>query len=220
MLDNIQIIRKDVKNISIKVKPNLEIILTIPLNTLQHEIDQVLHKRQDWIIKQLEYFKQFTPPTVKELVSGENFRYLGRNYRLKISTANDESVKLIGGYLYVNLLNKNNLVRKQQLIDTWYQQKAQDYFAKIIAKYTPIIKQSVNKISIRKMKTRWGSCNPQLSYINLNLELIKQHPRAIEYVIFHELVHLIHYNHDHRFYNYLATYMPDWQTRKKWLYLD
>ena len=214
MLNNIQIIHKNVKNISIKVKPTLEVVLTVPLDIMQHEIDSVLKKRHDWILKQIAYFKKFTPQIQKDLVSGESFTYLGRNYRLKVSQDTTESVKLTGGYLYVSLNDKTNLTKKAQLIDAWYKEKAQAYFAKLIAKYTQIVKKDVNKVSIRKMKTRWGSCNPKRSYINLNLELIKQHPSAIEYVILHELVHLIHYNHDHNFYKYLATHMPDWPSRK------
>ena len=79
MLDNVQIVHKNVKNISIKVKPTLEVVLTVPMDILQHEIDHVLKKRHDWILKQLEYFKKFMPESPKELVSGENFTYLGRN---------------------------------------------------------------------------------------------------------------------------------------------
>ena len=213
MLDNLQIIYKSVKAISIKVKPTLEVVLTVPINVMQDEIDHILNKRHDWILKQLDYFRKFNLPK-KELISGESFSYLGRNYRLKVSTANNESGKLIGGYLHVSLTDKTDHNKKIQLIETWYKQKAEDYFKKIITKYTKVVKQEVAKISIRKMKTRWGSCNPKKSYINLNLDLIKKHAFAIEYVIFHELVHLIHYNHDQKFYNYLATHMPDWKTRK------
>jgi predicted metal-dependent hydrolase len=213
MQDKVQIVYKPVKTISLKVKPSLEVVLTVPDNTTQDKIDYILKKRHDWILAQLDYFKKFQLST-KELVSGESFTYLGRNYRLKISIATNESVKLIGGYLHVNLRDKSNHDRKKQLIETWYKQKAEDYFKKVIAKYTKIVKQEVAKVSIRKMKTRWGSCNPKKSYINLNLDLIKKHTFAIEYVIFHELVHLIHYNHDQKFYNYLATHMPDWKARK------
>jgi|LauGreDrversion4_2_1035121.scaffolds.fasta_scaffold35263_2 hypothetical protein len=213
MLDNLQIIYKSVKTISLKVKPTLEVVLTVPANTTQEKINQVLKKRHDWILVQLNYFRKFQQPQ-KELVSGESFAYLGRNYRLKVSTTSNESVKLIGGYLHIKLNDKTNYDKKIQLIDTWYKEKAEDYFKKVIAKYTKIVKKEVAKVSIRKMKTRWGSCNPKKSYINLNLDLIKKHAFAIEYVIFHELVHLLHYNHDKNFYNYLTTHMPDWQARK------
>lgn len=214
MLDNVQIIYKPVKTISLKVKPTLEVVLTVPTNTTQDKIDYILKKRHDWILAQLDYFRKFQQ-TAKELVSGESFAYLGRSYRLKVSTATNESVKLIGGYLHINLSDKTNHDKKNQLIETWYKQKAEEYFKKIIVKYTKIVKQEVSKVSIRKMKTRWGSCNPNKSYINLNLDLIKKHSFAIEYVIFHELVHLLYYNHDQKFYNYLATHMPDWKIRKR-----
>lgn len=219
MLDNLQIIYKPVKTIIIKVKPTLEVILIVPIDIMQDEIDHVLNKRYAWILKQLDYFRKFKPPK-KELVSGESIVYLGRSYRLKISVANNESAKLTGGYLHIRLTDKNDYNKKLLIIEAWYRKKAEDYFKKIITKYTKVVKQEVAKISIRRMKTRWGSCNPKKSYINLNLDLIKKPTFAIEYVIFHELVHLIHYNHDQKFYNYLATHMPDWKIRKSKLELN
>ncbi|MDD3266031.1 MAG: SprT family zinc-dependent metalloprotease [Burkholderiales bacterium] len=214
MLDEIKIIYKPVKNITLKVKPTLEVILTVPINIKQYEIDKVLEKRHDWIIKQLEFFKKFIP-SKKEFVSGESFAYLGQSYRLKISQADTESILLSDEVLYVNLKDKTDEQKKQQLIDRWYKEKAEVYFKNLIDKYITIVNKPVNKITIRKMTTRWGSCNPKKAYINLNLELMKKHPSAIEYVVFHELTHLIHYHHDHNFYNYIATYMPDWKMRKE-----
>lgn len=208
---------KKVKNITLKVKPTLEVILTVPINIKQDEIDKLLNKRHEWITTQLDYFRKFSIPP-KELVSGESVAYLGRNYRLKISASSDESVKLIGGYLHICLTDTTDYHKKLKLIDAWYKDKAEHYFSKIIAKYIPLVNKEVARVSIRKMKTRWGSCNPKKSYINLNLELIKKHPLAIDYVVFHELTHLIHYNHDKSFYNFIATHMPDWQDRKAKLY--
>ena len=213
MLDTIKLIRKNIKCANLKVKPTLEVVLTIPSDMSEEEINKILLKRQDWILKQLEYFRKFQI-TPKKLVSGENFEYLGRSYRLKVIESTDELVKLSGGYLVIFIHDKSNLTRKQELIHNWYFEKASTYFIKIINKYQPIVNKDVTKISIRKMKTRWGSCNPVKSYINLNLELITKPKHAIEYVIFHELAHLIHYNHDRNFYNYLSTHMPDWKFRR------
>jgi predicted metal-dependent hydrolase len=218
MLDKVQIIYKPVKNITLKVKPNFEIILTVPLDVHQQEIDKILQKRQGWIIQHLNYFKGFNQHHAKELVSGEIFEYLGRNYRLKVTESNDESVKLISGYLHISIRDKADYNKKLMLINSWYKEKAVYYFDRVINKYINLIGKMVDKVSIRKMKTRWGSCNPKKSYINLNLDLIKKHPHAIEYVVFHELVHLIHYHHDKHFHNFLTTHMPDWQIRRKKLY--
>lgn len=217
MLNNIQIIHKKIKHINLKVKPNLEVILSVPLGTTQTTIKKVVSERTHWIQEKLEFFKQNITPT-KELVSGELISYLGRNYRLKIHKGNTELVELCtNGYLNVTLKDTNNLKKKHNLIDKWYKEKAIHHFSQIIEKYTRILNKSVNKVTIRKMKTRWGSCNPQKSYINLNLELIKKDILSIEYVILHELAHLTHYNHDKKFYGYVATYMPDWKIRKKML---
>jgi len=213
MFDNLQIIHKKVKHANLKVKPNLNVILTVPLGTNQNTIERILSKRKDWLLKQLAYFKKYMVVT-KELVSGESFAYLGRNYRLKIIEAEIESVTICDEYLHININDKSDYKKKLKLIDAWYKKQAEHHFLLIIDKYLKIVKKEVNKISIKQMKTRWGSCNPKKAYINLNLELIKKHPSAIEYVILHEIAHLEHYNHNRNFYNYVASYMPDWQLRR------
>ncbi len=217
MLHNIQIIHKKVKNINLKVKPSLEVILTVPFGTANTTISSILHKRTEWIQQKIDFFKQNIKP-ISELISGEDFCYLGRNYRLKIHEGNTEFIELsTDGYLNITLQNTTDLKKKHHLIDTWYKEKAIYHFGQIMKKYTKIVNKSVNKVTIRRMKTRWGSCNPKKSYINLNLDLIKKDILGIEYVILHELAHLTHYNHDKKFYNYIATYMPDWKHRKAML---
>ncbi len=85
----------------------------------------------------------------------------------------------------------------------------------MIDDYQKIVQKEITKVRIKSMKTRWGSCNYTKGYINLNLELIKKPKCAIEYVIFHELTHLIYPNHSKQFYSYISKYMPDWQERNK-----
>lgn len=211
--DNVQIIYKDVKHSNLKVKPNKEVVLTVPLGMTDREIEHILKKRISWINKQLELFSK-NEQQKKELVSGESFVYLGRTYRLKVITSTDEKAKLNRGYFELYVKDKNDYSKKEKLIENWYKEKAKEHFQKTIDKYSHIVKMNINTIRIRAMKTRWGSCNPKKSYINLNLELIKKPKVAIEYVVFHELVHLVHHNHDKQFYNYLSLYMPDWQKRK------
>ena len=215
--NNIQIIKKDIKNITLKVKPTCEVILTAPLLTTDEHIEYFLKKRKDWINKKVAFYQENYKPQIKEYVSGENVKYLGRNYRLKIIQSDDECVKLQRGYIQIFIKNKSNLERKKKLLNDWYYRRAESYFEKIIAKYSSIVNVNVQNIRIRQMKTRWGSCNSAKSYINLNSELIKKPSNAIEYVIFHELTHLIHPNHSKKFYNYLSTYMPDWKKRKELL---
>ena len=210
----IKVIKKDIKHINIRVKPNCDVILTAPINTKETDITYVLKKRAGWIDKKIAFYKEYQSVVPKEYVSGENFCYLGRNYRLKVIESSDEGVKLQRGYLQVFVKDTDNLIKKKKLVKSWYLTKAEIHFQKAIEKYQPIVQKDIEHIRIREMKTRWGSCNPVKGYINLNSELIKKPTECIEYVVFHELAHLVHADHSSKFYNYLNLLMPDWKERK------
>jgi len=214
MHSDVQVIKKDIKNITLKVKPTGEVILTIPLLVTQKHIEHILKKREEWINKKKDFFKANYRVLEKEYVSGENCKYLGKNYRLKVIESQIEEVKLQRGYIQLFVKDKTNLEKKKSLLEVWYRQRSQIYFDKVIAKYAKVVKRDIKNVRIRKMKTRWGSCNSAMGYINLNSELIKKPSFCIEYVVFHELAHLIHPNHSKKFYNYLNTHMPDWKDRK------
>ena len=214
MLEDVKIVRKDVKNITLKVRPNGEAILTTPKAASDEHIKFIIKKRAKWIAKKREFFASFKTPQ-KEYVSGEDFRYLGRSYRLKVVQSKEERVKLQRGYLELFVKDKSDLKRKENLIYEWYHEKATLYFFNILQEFNKIVKQDIKSVKIRQMKTRWGSCNPYKSYINLNIELIKKPRVCIEYVVFHELVHLLHSDHSKKFYEHLSLYMPDWQKRKE-----
>lgn len=139
---------------------------------------------------------------------------LGKIIVSKAIESPNEDVKLARGYINIYVKDKANFERKKILLDGWYKEKAHHHFKQALKKYNVLVNKEVKTVSIRVMKTRWGSCNPTKSYINLNLELIKKPKMAIEYVVFHELAHLIHLNHDQKFYNFLSLHMPDWKKRK------
>ena len=214
MLEGVKIVRKDVKNITLKVRPNGEAILTTPKAASDEHIKFIIQKRAKWIAKKRTFFASFKTPK-KEYVSGEDFRYLGRSYRLKVVQSKEERVKLQRGYLELFVKDKSDIKRKENLIYEWYYEKATLYFFNILQEFNKIVKQDIKSVKIRQMKTRWGSCNPYKSYINLNIELIKKPRACIEYVVFHELVHLLYPDHSKKFYDYLTLYMPDWQKRKE-----
>ncbi|WP_314041834.1 SprT family zinc-dependent metalloprotease [Campylobacter showae] len=214
MQSDVKIIKKDVKNITLKVGPNGEAILTAPKAASDEHIKFIIEKRAKWIAKKRAFFASFKMPE-KEYVSGEDFRYLGRSYRLKVVQSKEEFVKLQRGYLELLVKDKSDLKRKENLIYEWYHEKAMIYFFNILQEFNKIVKQDIKSVKIRQMKTRWGSCNPYKSYINLNIELIKKPKSCIEYVVFHELAHLLYPDHSKKFYDYLSLYMPDWQKRKE-----
>ena len=212
-----QIIFKDVKHANIKIKPTGEVILTVPLKTPKQKIDTILKNRSSWIEKHLEFFSKNLPKK-EEFKNGDTFSYLGKKYSLKlIETNKSQDAKLGDGCFNLYITNKNDYNEKYRLIESWYKSKAEKHFQDAIDKYLPIVNKKVFLVRIKTMKTRWGSCNPKKGYINLNLELIKKPKTAIEYVVFHELTHLIHYNHDRNFYDYLSLHMPDWRKRKETL---
>lgn len=214
------IIRKPVKNINLNVRPNSEVYVSANHHVPEDVIIDFVKEKADWILKQQSYFKQAKPDNTheKEYVSGETFRYLGRQYRLKvIETEKEETVKLINGYFHLYVKDKNNLTHKAKLLDEWYRNKAFETFHSILDKLYPLVQSygiSKPSIQIRLMKARWGSCLYKKNTILLNYELIKAPIYCIEYVILHELIHFIHRHHSKRFYRLLTVLMPDWKERK------
>ncbi len=110
---SVTIVKKSVKNITIRVKPNRDVIVTIPLDCNDKDIEYVLNKRVKWIEEKIAFFKAHNKIVQKEYVSGENFRYLGRNYRLKVIESNEEDVKLQRGYIQIFVKNRDDIDRKK-----------------------------------------------------------------------------------------------------------
>ena len=208
-----KILYKTIKNPILKVTPNLEVILSMPLDASQKEIKYILEKRKRWITQKLEFFKSKQMPS-KLLVSGEDFFYLGKRYRLKIIKDTKTKITLNGKYLQIYLNDTKDYKKKEAMIKTWYQTKARYIFFEILAYYSKMLEIDFKTFSIRTMKARWGSCKIDKAHITLNLELIKKSKKAIEYVILHELAHLKYPYHNQAFYNFLDLYMPDWKKIK------
>lgn len=214
MPSNITLLRKKIKNIYLRVRPEGDILLSVPLETDQKEIDRVLEKRALWIGEQLDYFRT-RQPEEKEYVSGESIEYLGRNYRLKVIQSDDEGVRLSGGYVELRIKDKNDLAQKKQMIRQWYHERARFHFHRSLGKYMSLVNMTIKTVHIRPMKTQWGSCTPKTGSIRLNPELIKKPRFCIDYVVLHELAHFVHPEHNRQFYHYLSLHMPDWKARKE-----
>ena len=215
MKEKIEIHKKKVKNVTLKVKRDGSIHLTVPEAATDDYIERVIANKEEWIESQLKHFNEnYKKPKEKEMVSGESFRYLGKSYRLKIVQSNKEYVRLYRGYIEIHVKNKNNTAKKQELLKKWYQEKAKKKFAELVHEYEQIVKEEVNNIRVITMQTRWGNCNVERKNINLNLELIKKPRYCIEYVILHELAHLKYPNHSKQFWDYMSVHMPNWEWRK------
>src|SRR5699024_10330375 len=156
--------------------------------------------------------------TKPEYVSGESFKYVGKQYRLRVRETNEkEKVKYFRGFIYCYVKDKSNYNKKAKLVDEWFREKAEKTFHELFDKVFPLVeKYGIVKpnIDLRLMRARWGSALIESNTIHLNTELIKAPKRCIEYVILNELIHFKYNDHSEKFYNMLYSLMPDWEKRK------
>ena len=216
---NFYIERKSVKNINLTVTPECKIIVSANEEISIEYLKKFILKKARWINRNVKYFeKNKFMKTQKEYVSGETFKYLGKQYRLKLTEADKNEIKFYQGYIYIYVKDRENYEIKQKMIEKWYREKANKKYEEIIKKTMKLLTKyniETPKIRIRSMKTRWGSCVKKTKEILLNYELIKAPKYCIEYVILHELLHFKYDNHDNNFYNLLTVMMPDWKKRKE-----
>jgi predicted metal-dependent hydrolase len=210
---NFRLEYSDRKTLGISVTSDLEVFVKAPVNSSIEKVKEKLKKKAPWIIRQQSFFLSFHPKTpARRFIGGETHLYLGRQYRLKIEQSKDESVKLMGQFIEVST---PDIIRTKEMIQDWYLQVARSKFQSIAQPLIDKFKKhgvEPRSIVLRNMPTRWGSCTPKGKII-LNPELIKAPKGCIEYVIIHELCHLIHHDHTNRFIDLQTKEMPDWE---KW----
>ena len=200
----------DRKSLGITVTPDLFVIVKAPVDTCLEKVKDKIKRKAPWIIKQQSFFLSFHPKTPgRKFVSGETHLYMGRQYRLKIIIDDNESVKLKGRFIEVRTTNKS---KAKQFVNKWYLQNAKTKFHFIAHELICSFKKykvEPSSLVLRDMPTRWGSCTPKGKLI-LNPELIKAPKGCIEYVIIHELCHLIYPHHTRKFFELQTKEMPDW----------
>lgn len=203
------------KTLGVKVFPDTSVKVIAPLHT---EIPLVIEKiktKAKWILKQQKKYQSFQPGTTERLYkNGETHLYLGRQYLLKIEEAKTSAVKIYRGRMLV-YTPKKDAASVEKIIRNWYRLKAVSIFEKVLDdKLNLFEKYKISKpeMQIKWMEKRWGSCTKK-GKITLNAELIKAPKVCIEYVITHELCHLIHHNHTKDFYILQSRMFPDWE---KW----
>jgi predicted metal-dependent hydrolase len=194
---------------AITVFPDGAIRVIAPEATSQVEVERRLRKRARWLIRQMLHFEQFRPRAPE--------RRLGRQYRLKLHKSDLEEVKLKGAFLHVASPGHREPRAVKRLVSGWYREKGK---ARIAERFTAIAARFVKMgyrpplPIFRSMPRRWGSWTPS-GRISLNPDLIRAPTECIDYVITHELIHLIHPHHGQAFYELLETLMPDWRKRKQ-----
>ena len=211
---------KRIKNIYIRIKPDLNIHVTAPKRVAKKYIKELIEKRKEWIEERIETMqkKNVHDISLKKLEDGNEIFYLGKSYMLKVVKSRRENIILAGRimYMYVNISNNlNNKRKKQSTLDIWYKKEAIKLFEELIKKYSSLMNLNTDiTFTVKKLKSKWGSCDTAKKHIVLNLELMKYPIHAIEYIILHETAHLIYPNHSKNFYNTVALYMPEWKKAK------
>lgn len=209
------------KTLAVHVHPDLRVTVQAPLGTPLDAVEERIRKRAAWILKQqreLEPFLPHTPP--RQYVSGETHRYLGRQYRLKVVESPDaETVKLTRGRLWVHTRDPQDRERVRALVQGWYRTQGERLLPERLGAMLPRFARfelPAPRLTLRWMEARWGSCT-ESGTVTLNLKLMQVPTPCIDYVIVHELCHLIEHNHGPRFYRLLDTLMPDWRRRREQL---
>jgi len=215
----VEVQRKSVKKVRLKVFPDGRIKLAAPESVTEKWIDVYLNSKTAWIEKSLDYFEETRANELETFIrSGVSTRILGRQVRIIVRQAKRNRIDRREDHIYLHSVYNDDSEALQKQFERWWQIKCKGYFGECIDKLYPIIAkygQAKPTLQVRKMKTLWGSCSRKRQKINLNYYLYKASPPCIEYVVLHELTHFLYPKHNKDFYEFLTIHMPDWKERKR-----
>ncbi|MBU1626620.1 M48 family metallopeptidase [bacterium] len=215
------LVKQDRKTVSLVVQPSLKIVLKCPIDYEVEKIERFLKKKWNWLERQLKHFQKYKKTEYKkEYVSGESFLYLGRQYKLIVAKAKEASVSLTKGQIHIFTPKPVNDGRfNKKLLEKWYEERTLSIFKKQLKETAKRFNYDCTpQLIIRKMNKRWGSYL-QSKKIILNPELIKASKDCIDYVITHELCHIMHKKHDKNFFKMMDSKIPHWEKVKEKLEL-
>ena len=192
----------------------------VPEHLEDQRVAEILKQKRPWIRSKVAELKRVPPHRTKELVSGESFPYLGRNYRLKVQEGHQVGVCLSGGYLRATIRpteqREHQALRIQQYLENWYRSRALERLQDKTHRYAKQIGVSPAGISVRSFKSRWGSCDKKGEVV-FNWNIIKAPHSIVDYVVIHELCHLIHPNHSKDFWQLVGRFDTAYLGHRQWL---
>ncbi|MEV7412819.1 SprT family zinc-dependent metalloprotease [Streptomyces althioticus] len=212
----VDVVYKNNKNLHISVYPPVgRVRVAAPERTDEDTIRLAVVQRLPWIKRQREQLQNAARQTKREMLSGETHYVWGRRYRLDVSrTSGNYSVAPKGNTLWVVTPEGSDPDTRRAVLDRWYRRQIKAAVPDLLAKWEPVIGVEAEKFIVRRMKTKWGTCVTHTRTIWLNPELAKKNPRCLEYVVVHELTHLLERGHGERFVALMDQFLPDWRARR------
>jgi hypothetical protein len=201
------------KRLNITIERDRRIVVRAPVNTPMEKVDKIVQSKKQWIREKLGHSQKYPAEiTPKEFVTGETLMYLGRNYQLVVEDEEFDGIKFKSRFH----ISRSNQKKANQLFKEWYRGKALRKLTKLADKYAVNLGVEFNQCKVSSMKYRWASCTPTNNLI-FNWRIIKAPMYVLEYLVVHELTHLIEHNHTTKFWNIVSVQVPNFQKAKTWL---
>jgi predicted metal-dependent hydrolase len=213
----VQVVRKSIKHLHVGVYPPAgRVRVAAPQHLDEDAVRLAVISRLGWIRHKQKEFAGQDRQSQREVVSGESHYFLGRRYLLDVQECSSRPGVRLMGPATMELRVRAGAHRDQRdsVLQRWYRQELRKLLPPLLQKWEPRLGKAVAEVRIRRMKTRWGSCNASAGRIWLNLELIKKPVACLEYVLVHEMVHLHERHHNDRFLEWMDRLLPQWRVRR------
>lgn len=227
----VDVVLKDIKNVHLSVYPPTgRVRISAPKRMSMNTLRVFAISKLDWIKKQQAKLQAQERETPRDFLDRESHYVWGKRYLLNMIEGNQApSVTLTGNKMMLKIRPHTNGDKRQEIIENWYREQLKAEAKTLIAKWGPRINVTVDRFYVRRMKTKWGSCNPKKRSIRLNTDLARKPRECLEYLIVHEMAHILEPTHNARFVALMDQFMPNWQHRRdqlnqlpvrheKWLY--
>lgn len=210
----VEVVRKDIRNLHLGVYPPTgRVRVAAPHRVTDEAVRLAVISRLAWIRKERAAFAHQERQSAREMITGESHYFAGRRYRLRVEERpGSHSVRLAGsGAMILTVPPGTSSVQREAVLHRWYRRQLREQIPLLLAKWEPRVGVTPAEVRIKRMKTRWGSCNAEAARLWLNLELAKKAPACLEYILVHELVHMLERRHTERFKSLMGGLMPNWR---------
>lgn len=212
----VDVVKKKIKNLHLAVYPPTgRVRIAAPLQTNDEAIRLFAISKLGWIKRHQKTFANQDRESAREFVSGESHYFNGKRFLLKVIEQN-ETPKVVMQHKKIELYVKQGSTTKQKatVLNEWFREQLKNQIPELIEKWEGTMKVKLNNWGVKQMKTKWGTCNIEEKRIWLNLELAKKPTRCLEYIIVHEMVHLLERHHNDSFVSHMDKYFPQWRICK------